>query len=207
MVYTKSFGILSALAGVFLGLCFLIPATLLHAQVGTLNCPSGTVPDEVNRVCKDFSGNSVAPITAGAPVTVCPSGSLKDPLTGNCKDVAGNNVSPLTGNSGGVDAGGGGVNAGGGGVVVPRTKNIINPLQSQTIPEFILKIIDVLLVFALPLIILYIMYAGFKLVTANGNAEQISSGRTALLWAVVGGVIVLGARAIIALIQGTIQAF
>jgi len=84
---------------------------------------------------------------------------------------------------------------------------LCNPLQSQTIPEFLLKIIDVLLVFALPFIILYIMYAGFLFVTAQGDSGQIQTARTALLWAVVGGVIVLGARIIIGVIQGTIQAF
>ncbi|MCR4285582.1 MAG: hypothetical protein NUW00_01675, partial [Candidatus Kaiserbacteria bacterium] len=36
-----------------------------------------------------------------------------------------------------------------------------NPLGIDSIEEFIIKIIDVLLVFALPIIILYIMYAGF----------------------------------------------
>ena len=84
---------------------------------------------------------------------------------------------------------------------------ITNPLKSKDIPEFLLKIIDVLLVFALPLIILYIMYAGYLFVTAAGNAEKVSSAKNALLWSVVGGVIVLGARLIISVIQGTITAF
>lgn len=82
-----------------------------------------------------------------------------------------------------------------------------NPLKSKSIEEFILKIIDVLLVFATPIIMLYIMYAGYLFVTARGDSGQISTARSALLWAVVGGVIVLGARVIIAVIQGTIKAF
>lgn len=87
------------------------------------------------------------------------------------------------------------------------TGKLSNPLQSQSIEEFILKIIDVLLVFATPIIMLYIMYAGYLFVTARGDSGQISTARSALLWAVVGGVIVLGARVIIAVIQGTIKAF
>jgi hypothetical protein len=97
---------------------------------------------------------------------------------------------------------GGATNGSGG-----NTGELTNPLQSQTITEFLLKIIDVLLVFALPLIILYIMYAGYLFVTANGNSEQVSTARNALLWAVVGGVLVLGARLIIGVIQGTVDAF
>lgn len=86
-------------------------------------------------------------------------------------------------------------------------KLLANPLKSRSIEEFILKIIDVLLVFALPIIVLYIMYAGYLFVTAQGDSGQISTARSALLWAVVGGVIVLGARVIVAVIQGTITAF
>lgn len=83
---------------------------------------------------------------------------------------------------------------------------LTNPINSKTIPEFLLKIIDILLVFALPLIILYIMYAGYLFVTAQGNPGKVTEARTALLWAVVGGVIVLGAKIIVDVIQGTAAA-
>ncbi len=105
------------------------------------------------------------------------------------------------------NSGGGNANNGGGNVNPGPPGELKNPLQSKTIEEFLLKIIDVILVFALPLIILYIMYAGYLFVTARGDTGQIETARTALLWSVVGGVIVLGARLIISVIQGTIQAF
>lgn len=102
-----------------------------------------------------------------------------------------------------------------GGVSPPNSSSVggdgsvklTNPLKSESIPEFLIKIIEVLLVFALPFIVLYIMYAGFLLVTAQGNASEIETARSALLWAIVGGVIVLGAKLIIDVIQGTIAAF
>ena len=105
------------------------------------------------------------------------------------------------------NSGGGNLNRGGGNVNPGPPGELKNPLQSKTIEEFLLKIIDVILVFALPFIILYIMYAGYLFVTARGDTGQIETARTALLWSVVGGVIVLGARLIISVIQGTIQAF
>ncbi len=83
---------------------------------------------------------------------------------------------------------------------------LCNPLQSQTVQEFLLKIIDILLVFALPIIIFFIMYAGYLFVTARGNESQITEARSALTWALIGGVIILGARAIIDVIQGTVDA-
>lgn len=86
------------------------------------------------------------------------------------------------------------------------TGKISNPLKVTSIEELLLKIIDIILVFVLPLIILYIMYAGYLFVSAAGNTEQISTAKTALLWAVVGGVIVLGAKIILEVIKGTVSA-
>lgn len=84
---------------------------------------------------------------------------------------------------------------------------LCNPLTSQTITELILKIFDVIIIFLLPIIILYIMYAGFLFVTAAGNSEQIKTARSALTWSVIGGVIVLGAQVIVTIIEGTITGF
>ncbi len=82
-------------------------------------------------------------------------------------------------------------------------QTLTNPLKSNSIEEFLLKIIDILLIFALPLIILYIMYAGYLFVTAQGNPGKVTEARTALLWAVVGGVIVFGAKIIVTVVQNT----
>jgi hypothetical protein len=82
---------------------------------------------------------------------------------------------------------------------------LCNPLNSSTILEFLGKIIDILLVFALPLIILFIMYAGYLYVTAQGNDSKVTEARSALTWAVIGGVIILGARLILDVIQGTVN--
>lgn len=84
---------------------------------------------------------------------------------------------------------------------------LCNPLKFSTITDFLIAIIDVLLIFALPLIILAIMYAGFMFVTAQGDTSKISKARAALTWAVVGGVIALSAKLIISVLQGTIDAF
>jgi len=88
-----------------------------------------------------------------------------------------------------------------------KVGKLCNPLKATTISEFLLAIVGVLLMFAVPIVVIYIMYAGFLFVTARGNTEQISTARTALLWAVVGGVVVIGARVIISVIQGTIADF
>jgi hypothetical protein len=104
-----------------------------------------------------------------------------------------------SGGSGGGGSGGSGGSGSGGSI------SIANPLQSTTILEFLGKIIDVLLIFALPIIVFFIIFAGFKFVTARGNESEITTAKTALTWAVVGGVIILGAKLIITVIQGTIS--
>ncbi len=87
-----------------------------------------------------------------------------------------------------------------------ETTKLVNPIQASNIQTFLLKIIEVLLVFALPIIILFIMYAGYLFVVARGVPAKIEEARSALLWAVIGGVIVLGANVIFAVINGTIKA-
>ena len=108
---------------------------------------------------------------------------------------------PLLGLFSVASAQSGGGNTGGG---CPPGQ-ICNPLQSTTILEFLENIIEVLLIFALPVIVFFIIFAGFKFVTAHGNESEITVAKTALTWAVVGGVIILGARLIIEVIQGTIR--
>jgi len=83
---------------------------------------------------------------------------------------------------------------------------LCNPLKVNSIEELVLTIIDVILVFLLPVIILYIMYAGYLFVTAQGNPGELTAAKKALLTALIGGVIILGARAILDVVKGTIEA-
>ncbi len=86
----------------------------------------------------------------------------------------------------------------------PEDGALCNPLESETIEEFILAIIKIILRFAVPVIVFFIMYAGFLYVTAQGDPSKIETARTSLTWAVIGGVIILGAELIITVIQGTV---
>ncbi len=84
--------------------------------------------------------------------------------------------------------------------------SVLNPLKVTTLEGFLLAIIDILLIFAIPIMVFFIIFAGFKLVTARGNEEQISSARTMLTWAIIGAVIIIGARAIVDIVKNTITA-
>lgn len=83
---------------------------------------------------------------------------------------------------------------------------LCNPLQVETITEFLVAIIDILLIFALPVVIFFIIYSGYLFVTAGGDSGQIEKARGSLTWAIIGGVIILGAKLIITVVQNTVSA-
>lgn len=80
-----------------------------------------------------------------------------------------------------------------------------NPLQINTIEGLFRSLIEIVLVFAIPLVVFFIIYAGFLYVTARGNQETIGKAHKALLYAVIGGVLILGANVLIEVISGTVE--
>ena len=84
---------------------------------------------------------------------------------------------------------------------------INNPLPDITLMGFFISILEILLVFAVPLIVFFIIFAGFKYVMAQGKPEEIKTASRALLYAIIGGLIILGAWIILAVIEGTVAAF
>ena len=89
------------------------------------------------------------------------------------------------------------------GTVVAETAG----LQVTPLPVIIGRIIGVILGLLGVILLGYIIYAGFLYVTARGNETQVSNASRALLYAVIGGVIILGANIILAVISGTVNAF
>ena len=79
-----------------------------------------------------------------------------------------------------------------------------NPINVNTVPEFILKVVDIVKIIAIPVITFFIIYSGFLFVTAQGNKEQLSKAKKSILWTVVGTAIILGASILANAIQGTI---
>lgn len=80
-----------------------------------------------------------------------------------------------------------------------------NPIKATSIVALFQIILDIVLVFAVPLVVFFIIYAGFLYVTARGNASTIESAHSALLYALIGGLLILGARVLIDVIQGTVD--
>ncbi len=108
---------------------------------------------------------------------------------------------PPPGGGGGDDDddGGGGGGGGGGGddSPLPGTGGIFqfkNPISSNTLPELINNLLN--LIFGLSIVItpLVIVYAGFLMLTATGDAAKLQKARTILIWTVIAFAIILVAK-------------
>ena len=82
-----------------------------------------------------------------------------------------------------------------------------NPIKVTTIEGLLEAILNIVIVLATPIIIFFIIYAGFLYATARGNAEQIKQATNALTYAIIGGVIILGSVAIATIVKNLVAAF
>ncbi|MEK7116861.1 MAG: pilin [Patescibacteria group bacterium] len=88
----------------------------------------------------------------------------------------------------------------------PINIEIKNPFKQDTIEGLIETIVnDILIPIGGVVAVMMIIYAGFMYVTARGDPGKIKTAHDALLWAVIGAAILLGARVISEAIQETID--
>lgn len=78
---------------------------------------------------------------------------------------------------------------------------IENPLKANSFQELILNIVDFLFNLAIPIMALMIIWGGFLFVTATGKEESIRQGKQLILWAVIGFIVILLAKGLIAFLQ------
>jgi len=109
---------------------------------------------------------------------------------------------PTGGNSGpaGVPTGGNS------GPATPKgAVTIVNPLKVKTLEGLLVIIMKAVVQIGTIILTLAIIWVGFLFVKAQGNPEAVSSARSALLWTVIGGLILLGAQAISLVIASTVR--
>ena len=86
----------------------------------------------------------------------------------------------------------------------PPPIKLPNPLKVDSITDLLELILQIVTIFAVPIIVFFIIYAGFLYVTAQGNETKLTKAHSALLYSIIGGVIILGAYVLLAVIQGTV---
>lgn len=81
---------------------------------------------------------------------------------------------------------------------------LCNPIKFKNLTSFFLELVNVVIQYGALLIVLMLVFAGFKFVVAQGNPEKVSEARTMLTWIIVGAFVLLGVFVIRAAICGTI---
>lgn len=84
---------------------------------------------------------------------------------------------------------------------------LINPLKGDgTLQSFLLNILDFVIDIGSIIVVLMMVFVGFKFVVARGEPGKLTEARTALLWTVIGALVLLGSKAIAVGISATVQA-
>lgn len=89
--------------------------------------------------------------------------------------------------------------------LVVSAQKFTNPISTDTLNGFILKVLDVVVLLGAIVVVFFIILAGFKYVTARGDEKQITSAHQTLTWTIVGAAILLGAKVIASAIQATVD--
>ena len=84
---------------------------------------------------------------------------------------------------------------------------LINPLSAGTsLPAFLSSILQFVVQIGTIVVILMLVYVGYKFVVAQGKATEIQDARRMLTWTIIGALILLGAQVIASGIQATVTA-
>lgn len=86
----------------------------------------------------------------------------------------------------------------------PRVQ-VCNPLQFHSICGLVTGVLDAIMVIGIPIAIMFVVWAGFKFVVAQGNPESISQAKTNFLHVIIGIAIFVGASLIAHVIMQTIE--
>ena len=83
---------------------------------------------------------------------------------------------------------------------------LVNPLKGiDTLPQFLTAILIGVVQIGTIILTMMLVYVGFLFVVAQGNPEKLQSAKSALVWTVIGGLVLLGATTIQLVIEGTVK--
>ena len=90
-----------------------------------------------------------------------------------------------------------------------ETEALNNPLSAEfgSFTDVLLAILNVLLIIAMPIIVLYLIYAGFQYVIARGKPEQLQKANRSIMFGLIGAVIVIGSFTILQIITDIVSEF
>ena len=143
-------------------------------------CAETVVDGNKKFTCQLPSQKAATPQPAVPPSS--PTGSLQSP----------------GGNTGGITQSPGG-NTGG-------NVTLVNPLGTSDLMTFLQKVLQFVVYLGSIVVIVMLVYVGFLFVAARGEPGKLTEARQALLWTIIGALILLGAQVIASGIAATVQA-
>ncbi len=82
---------------------------------------------------------------------------------------------------------------------------LYNPIGTKDLATFLATLLRLVAQIAFPIIVLFLVYVGFLFVSSQGNPEKLKEAKSYFLWALVGGLLVLGAEALSLAIKATVN--
>lgn len=76
------------------------------------------------------------------------------------------------------------------------TGTITNPIDAKTFYELVVAIAKAITAIGIPLVAMFLVWAGFLFVTSRGNEQQLEQAKKTFYWALIGGAVVIGAWAL-----------
>ncbi|HYF29211.1 MAG TPA: pilin [Candidatus Paceibacterota bacterium] len=92
-----------------------------------------------------------------------------------------------------------------GGTPAGPTGGLTNPIKFDSLEQLLEAVLAAIVRIGTIVLTLALVYVGFLFVVAQGNEEKIRNARSALLWTVIGGLILLGASALGQVIKATVN--
>lgn len=87
-------------------------------------------------------------------------------------------------------------------------QTIVNPAAAvSSFPQFLDMLLTIFQYIVTPILVVALIWGGFKIVTAQGDEKKIAEGKQIVLWTIVAAAIVIGAKLIYAIVRGTVQPF
>ena len=88
-----------------------------------------------------------------------------------------------------------------------EAQGVTNPLRDtiNTIPSFIATALKAMVLLALPVVALFLVIAGFKFISAQGNSGKLTEAKENFMYVIIGALLILGAWVIATIINGTVS--
>lgn len=80
-----------------------------------------------------------------------------------------------------------------------------NPLKVNTIQDAVRLFVNGVVRLAIPVLVIFYIYAGFSFIAARGNTEKIKNAKSMFFYTIIGTILILGAWAITNAIVGTVN--